>query len=571
MAINKYILGIHDGHNCGATLICDGIVIASINEERLSRRKNEVGYPEKSIEEVLKIAGIEPGRIDYIVYASLFMHDKVYLENLDPWYHVGLDDQRKDQSKPTKYHAILFDQQKQKRIDVVRDHLRVDKEVEFFEHHLCHVAAAYYTSPAFLQNKRLLGVTCDGAGDNVSASVSICENGKITRVAETDRHSSLGKLYSRVTLLMGMKPWEHEFKLMGLAPYADKERVKAVACKLFKILGVKKNSMGFYKKTEMSMNYSYEYLREIFQDIRFDVIAGAIQYFTEELLLQWIQDSVEQTGIKDLVCGGGVFMNVKANMKVAQLDSVNSMYIMPSSGDESLSIGVCLYKYYSELSNLAPKEAVLPNLYLGDNYSDSEERGAIEIAANQYGYTVTESSDTDMLAAELLSDGAILARCKGRMEWGARSLGNRSILARSDDFRLVDQINKAIKMRDFWMPFAPSILDSDKIRYLGDNHNIESPYMTFAYEVLDESSGDLEAATHPRDKTVRPQIVTENMNKDYFRLLKTYKSCNGMGGILNTSFNLHGSPIVYKPVEAIDVLKKSGLDGLILQNFIVRK
>jgi carbamoyltransferase len=567
-----YILGIHDGHNSGATLTSDGQIVASISEERLTRNKNEVGYPRLAIEAVLELHGVAPGDLSDIVYASDFMHRSEYLTVLAPWYRVGLDDQRKARDQPTEYQKIIAEERRLERIQLVCDHLRVSvNKVSFLEHHLCHLAAAYYTAPNAQSGKAVLGLTCDGAGDNLSGSVSRCIDNSIERLVAIDRHASLGKIYSRITMLMGMTPWEHEYKLMGLAPYADPKRSDAAAQPLRQLLKVAEGEMRFAQVGELSMNFCYEYLRDCFENVRFDVVAGAAQLFTEEMLTAWVRDCIRTTGITDIVCGGGVFMNVKANMLIAQLPEVTSMYVMPSAGDESLSIGACLHQYYQKSGNKNHSDSVLENLYLGSSHDRQAEENAIAAELQGTEIKVSEDGEIDSRIADLLAEGHTVARCRGRMEWGARSLGNRSILASAENYARVDEINRAIKQRDFWMPFAPSIREESAHRYIDDAKRLNPQFMTFAFPTKEEGYQDLIAASHPRDATIRPQIVSQQANPGYHKLISRFEEKTGRGVVLNTSFNLHGYPIVDSPVDAIKVFMNSGLETLALNHFMLSK
>jgi carbamoyltransferase len=572
MSSEIYILGIHDGHNCGATLSCDGRIVASVQEERLSRRKNEVGYPRQAIEDVLRIGGIGPELISEVAYASLFMHSGDHLTNLAPWYKVGIEDQRRDNDRPVDYGKKIFEIRRQERIAEVTAHLSIRKDcVVFVEHHLAHLTAAYYTAPNVTPGQPVLGLTCDGSGDGISGSVSICKGNEIERIAEIDRHASLGKIYSRVTMLMGMTPWEHEYKLMGLAPYADVQRCDAAAESLRQIIRMDDSKLAFVQGGELSTNYCYEYLRDAFENVRFDTVAGATQLFTEEILVQWVKAAIARTGIRDVVCGGGVFMNVKANMMIAQLPEVSSIYVMPSGSDESLSIGACLHRFYQRSGSLSFNDSILTDLYLGGEASRQDEQSAINATLGSGEFQVDEPKDMDAAIAEALAERQVVATCRGRMEWGARSLGNRSILATADDYRIVDRINSMIKMRDFWMPFAPSVLAEAADEYIDDPKDQKPWFMTFAYPAKQSGYEHLVAGSHPRDRTVRPQVVSHNSNPPYHRVISSFRERTGRGVVLNTSFNMHGEPIVYQPSEAIDVFRRSGLDRLALGHFILNK
>ncbi len=567
-----HILGIHDGHNCGATLTRNGTVVASVSEERLTRRKNEVGYPEKAVEDVLRIGRIDAGELDEVVYASLFMHAGQYLTDLEPWYTVGLTDQRAAAQQPESYRKVIFEERKRARIEHACRHLGVPEDrVAFVEHHLAHLAAAYYTAPLRQPSQPVLGLTCDGAGDGLCATVSICRGNTIERIAATHRHASLGKIYSRATFLMGMTPWEHEYKLMGMAPYADPERAHRAAEPLRNLLGLREDGLGFAQAGELSTNYCYEYLRDAFERVRFDTIAGAVQLFTEEMLVGWVNACVAHTGISDLVCGGGVFMNVKANMLIAQLPEVRSLYVMPSAADESLSIGAALHRFYQRSGVADHRESVLADLYLGGDFGPSEEEDAVTSGLKGAEISVSQPNDMNRAIADLLAKGEIVASCRGRMEWGARALGNRSILAGAEDYRRVDRINQMIKKRDFWMPFAPSIREESAERYFDDPKDLKPWFMTLAFPAKDEGYRDLAAGSHPRDRTIRPQVVTQEANSDYHEVITRFDEATGRGVVLNTSFNLHGEPIVYSPADAVRVFAQSGLDHLALGSLLIGK
>lgn len=567
----NYILGIHDGHNSGATLVRDGVVVASVNEERLSRVKNEVGYPRRSIEDCLRLGGIGADSLSAVVYASLFMHRHDYLTDLEPWYCVGLSQQRQDLSKPRDYQRLIFEERRNERIAEVVTHLGVPADrVHFTEHHLAHLAAAYYTAPNAQDGRPVLGLTCDGAGDSLSGSVSVCKGNALDRIAAIDRNASLGKIYSRVTMLMGMKPWEHEYKVMGLAPYCDPAYAERAMQPLKQLLKLSDDGLRFELAGELSTNYCYEFLRDAFERVRFDTIAAATQKFVEDMLVAWVRAAIRKTGLTDVVCGGGVFMNVKANMLIGQIPELTSLYVMPSGGDESLSIGAALHHYYQVSGVTDHRASVFSNLYLGGDYTEAQERAGLDLL-NGAPVTITATDDPDAMVADLLAGNQIVARCRGRMEWGARSLGNRSILCSADDLRSVERLNATIKMRDFWMPFAPSFRAESAGRYFDDPKGLLPRFMTLAYPTKPETRDQLIAASHPRDHTIRPQYVEQTANPAYHRLLTMFEQKTGRGVFLNTSFNLHGEPIVYTPAEAVDVFLRSGLPHLALDRHVISK
>jgi carbamoyltransferase len=288
------------------------------------------------------------------------------------------------------------------------------------------------------------------------------------------------------------------------------------------------------------------------------------------MLLTWVKSAIKKTGIKKIVCGGGVFMNVKANMLIADLPEVEAMYIMPSGGDESLSIGAALEHYYQQKTT-SGYVCGIDNLYLGGVAPDIDDEDNLVNSLDNKAVLVSKPKDIEQEIAKLLADSQIVARCRGEMEWGARSLGNRSILCKADNYAVVDKINSMIKVRDFWMPFAPSILSESSERYFSDIKKIRPFYMTFAFKGNDETFSEMIASSHPRDHTIRPQVVTQSMNPDYHKMLVHYEKITGSGVVLNTSFNLHGEPIVYSIYDAIRVFLKSGLPHLALNKYIISK
>jgi carbamoyltransferase len=567
-----YILGIHDGHNCGATLTRGGAIVASVSEERLVRRKNAIGYPHRAIEEVLRIGGIQARQLADVVYASLFMHTASHLEDISQWYAVGMEEQIADARIPPEYGRSVFETRKRERIAQVVDHLGVpEASVGFVEHHLAHLAAAYFTAPREAFDRPILGLTCDGAGDGLCATVSVCRGNTIQRIAKTDRNASLGKIYSRITYLMGMTPWEHEYKLMGLAPYADPKRAEEAAKPLHRLLGLTDDGLGFALKTELSTNYCYRYLRTELERVRFDTIAGATQRFTEDMLIAWVRAAIRKTGIGDIVCGGGVFMNVKANMLLAELPEVRSIYVMPSASDESLSIGACLSRYYTLNPDVDSRASRINHLYFGGRDAAGAEAAAVEEARRSLQVGVSQPPDMNTAIADLLGAGEIVAVCRGPMEWGARALGNRSILSSADDYRRVDRINQMIKMRDFWMPFAPSIKAEAADRYFAGAKDIDYSFMTFAAPVRPAAFDEVIAGSHPKDRTIRPQVVNMAANRDYHAVISHFERLTGRGAVLNTSFNLHGEPIVATSRDAIRVMAASDIQYLALNDHLLSK
>ena len=368
-----------------------------------------------------------------------------------------------------------------------------------------------------------------------------------------------------MTLLLAMKPNEHEFKVMGLAPYG-KEKHGQQALEVFRqTLYVD----GLDFKWKIKPTDSYFWFKDRLEGTRFDNIAWALQTWVEEMLVKWVGNAVESFGINNVLISGGVAMNIKAMGRLASLPGIKEFFIPGSAADESLAIGsgLCLYDDLRKDHDWAmAAEPAIASLYLGPSYDGEAELEALAALDTDKYEILDRFSDEDVV--ERLLAGDVIGRCCGKMEFGQRSLGNRSLLADPANPYIKDKINLMIKSRDFWMPFAPIMLDTYQQRYLA-GPDVNSPYMTIGFETTPEGYESMRAACHPADHTARAQILTESINPAMYRLLKMFSLKSGRGALLNTSFNIHGKPIVTSPTDAIDVLMRSALDGLLLNRYLV--
>lgn len=540
-------LGIHDGHNASAAVLRDGKIELALQEERITRIKNQGDAPAG----VLKTIGERPARV---ALNGLYV-------NYGQWPREVIEqdyDRRARWKQPLK--GTFIDRAYQKTKAALRERalerLGIER-MEAVEHHTAHASAANYTCPFGSP----LVFTCDGSGDRVSATVSIGEK----RIAEVSEHDSIGRLYALVTRHLGMSPLEHEYKVMGLAPYG---RGGDLARELFECFEFKGLSWR-RRKGVPSMYAARDFLTRLLEGKRFDTIAAGAQRFIERMLTEWVRRAIRETGIRKIACSGGVFMNVKANLALLELREVEQMYVFPSCGDESNSIGAACYLATRAGERVQPLEAI----YYGDPITDEEAEAALAAGCGfkARGFKTRYCADIESVVARNLAEGKIVARAKGAVEFGARALGNRSILARADSPSAVRTINHMIKNRDFWMPFAPSVLAERAAEYYSKPKPADSPYMMFAFDSRPEKRAAFGAAMHPGDFSTRPHEVFEAHNPDYHRLLQEYEALTGEGIVLNTSFNLHGEPIVYRARDAVDVFTRSGLERMALGNWWVEK
>ena len=274
-----------------------------------------------------------------------------------------------------------------------------------------------------------------------------------------------------------------------------------------------------------------------------------------------------------LALGGGVFMNVKANRLIGEEPGIEDLFVFPSCGDESNAVGAAYLAYLQECGRrgVAPAPQPLGPVYLGPEAGDAEAEALIRERSLDARYKVAFHDRIEEKIAELLVSDGVVARCAGRMEFGARALGNRSILANPSDPRVVPLINRVIKNRDFWMPFAPTILKEREADYVVNPKGLASPYMMLAFRTQEKRQDELVAALHPQDATARPQILEESWNPEYHRIIREFERRTGIGAVLNTSFNLHGEPIVCTAADALDTFERSGLPHLALGHWLISK
>ena len=498
-------------------------------------------------------------------YLDVFA-DKIYEDQFPGGWDEMIRFFKKHDRDNSSYTEELKDYFKNFRCQAIEKHLGISADKVVFAHHtLSHAYYAYYAA-TIDKSKKTLVLTAEAWGDDMNASVNVAQGDRFETLSTSDNYLG-GRLYRYMTLLLGMKPDEHEYKVMGLAAYCRPEYYQ-------KPLEIFRNTMQVdgikftYKDKPKDL---YFWFRERLEGIRFDAIAGALQQYTQEILLEWTKNSLKETGANQIVFGGGVGMNIRGMMEIGKLPEVEDVFVSPTPSDESLAIGGCYLKMHEACKesgrNVIEVNQPLENSYLGVSVTPQDLKDTYAKAAAD-GHKVVRTPEL-AIVAQLLTDNKIIGRCVGRSEFGARALGNRSILAHPSRRELVRVINDKIKCRDFWMPFAPTILDESADEYLVNPKGFRAPYMSVGFETTDLGKIHLNAALHQSDQTVRPQIITREANPDYYDLISEFKKMTGVGALLNTSFNLHGWPIVQTAEEAYQVFCKSDLDALLLDDGLV--
>jgi carbamoyltransferase len=573
------VLGVHDGHNASAALLRDGRVAMAVSEERLSRTKNQGGFPARAVDRIMAEAGLAFGDLDRVAFSSSgaipaqwSIKDQILAR-----YARLCEDGRPRRSllrrATGRVKRMMWDQgtgAKALRQQPLQERGVPQDRILALNHHALHAASAYYACGAL--DEPVLVLTNDGGGDGLCATVSLGRDGRLLRLAAVPQADSYANLYARATFLLGMVPLEHEYKLMGLAPYADRDRAEDLADRLLDdYLWSEGEPLAWRRRPELGPSFlGCARLRQHFGRARFDVVAAAMQLFIERLTLDWVRRVVRHTGVGRLVLSGGLFMNVKLNGLIRRLPGVDWVWVMPSCGDESNIFGAA---YLGALdaggdpSDFAP----LGDLYLGPRYTEGDLSRAIEPLRGREDVIIDRPDDIERATCDRLVQGDIVVRCRGREEFGARALGNRSILADPARLEVVPIINRMIKHRDFWMPFAGTMTDGQARHNLDGGEDPRSPHMMMTFQPQ-RPPAEYQAAVHPFDHSIRPQILEESHNPEYYRLLKMFEAATGRrGGLLNTSFNLHGHPIVSSPADAVEVFLNSGLNHLGLGPYLLSK
>ena len=577
------ILAINDGIGSSLGVFEDGQPLFCIQEERFTRVKNDMGFPEQALQYVLNSGMVSPDDVDQVALCN----DNYTARSKESFYARYDENFKKATSKNpitapvnTAKSAARRTLEKNKKLhqaytrmkSKMRDEDRL-KELGFDEskftrvtHHLCHAAAAYYGLARDLDEEYLV-FTLDGGGDGATSTIYRAKGGKMEKLVESQCFS-IGNIYSDITYCQGFTPHEHEYKLMGLAPYVNPQYIGPYKEYFSKFLELTKDDTEFCNPSPMDHALCFSKLTADFKKDRFDNICAGLQAFTEEICTRWVRGAIKKYKISNVLCSGGVFMNVKLNKLISSMPEVSYIDVFPSCGDESNIFGAAFHVHNEQKE---PAVALLSRYTLG-----TSPNGDLQKALEKYTgqVTVEEVDDPNEFIAEQLEHNRIVARCSGDMEFGARALGNRSILANPKDLITVNKINRAIKKRDFWMPFAPAVLEDrlDEILHVPESLKQQaSPYMMFAFDTVDDKRDQLACGIHQADFTARAETVNPERYPDFYAIINAFYKRTGIPSVLNTSFNLHGFPIVENSDQAIHVLLNSELDMLVIGNYVIRR
>lgn len=577
------ILGIYDDHNCGCAVIEDGRILSAIEEERLSRIKlhsgnTQDGPPVRSLREVLKQTKSDNQNIDKIAVAiappaellKYVLNDLFKIQKHSKWILASMASKSITWDRYFLMYPYFYNWSRIRRVKKLLKEFELDHlPIDYVDHHTAHAASAYYTSG----RPKSLIVTLDGQGDGEGGTIFKGENGQLEKIKSIPSYNSIGLFYNFFTWMLGFKPNRHEGKVTGLAAYGDYSKMRHHFESMFSYDGEDFS----YDLAKKIFHHAYPHrtkYNKLVEVMPFEMnghpkehIAAGIQSLCEDLVSKFVSSIVEKTGEIDVCLAGGVFANVRINQKVAEIDKVNSVFIFPAMGDGGLSAGAALYSYFMHDNNAEDFGTVpkIDDVYLGPEYSEKEMEAELKNQNMKYEYF----GDLPMKVAELLADGKVIARFNGRMEFGPRALGNRSILYQTTDATVNDWLNERLNRTEF-MPFAPATvteLADDCYKNIGAN-DFPAEFMTITFDCTEEMHKKCPAVVHV-DGTARPQLVDETHNPSYYRIIKEYHNLTGLKSIINTSFNMHEEPIVCSPYDAIRAFKLGHLDYLAMSNFLV--
>jgi carbamoyltransferase len=571
------VLGITDSITSGATVVADGQVLAAVSEERLNRQKMAMGFPQKSIDEVLKITSLDMKDIDHVAVATNALFWRPEAVKLEDYFRKSRGGFGRDLflasgsffakwtggnsvSREAYYQlkSILTRSRKNKIKELLQDRWGYNGDISFIDHHLAHCASTYFTSG--LDNATV--ITLDGAGDGCSSHVYHVQGGAFRLLNKIDSYDSIGNYYAYITHICGFQAHKHEGKITGLAAYGKDTYVDLLRQYISYSEGRIKNVGGCFDWSAIK-----RIQKDLGDTFSREDLATSTQMVLEDVVTQYVDFWVRRSGHSDVALAGGVCANVKLNQRLHHLPCVKSIFIHPGMGDEGLATGAALLKSF-QLSGTKPKTftpSEIAHVYWGPEYSARDIERAIQTA----GYVPERYDDVEAHVASLLAQGKIVARFNGRMEYGPRALGNRSILYQTTDPTVNNWLNKRLQRTEF-MPFAPVTLKECAHQCYEDMHGAETPmrFMTITSDCTEWMKKHCPAVVHI-DGTARPQLIERETNPSYYRILEEYRKATGLPSLINTSFNMHEEPIVCSPSDALRAFRQSGLDYLAIGNFLV--
>ena len=574
------ILGITDGQTSGAAIIEDGRILAAINEERIGRIKMARGFPRESIREVLRLTGTEPGDLQGVAMGQVDMELREEIAGWPGWFEARAEESDlhtrffhvasrfgglvpRVPGLMKAYYAVrspAFRHRRTRIEEIVRDELGIPAPLLWFHHHFAHATSAYYTS----RFEDALVVTMDGGGDGHCSHVYSVKSGRFKKLHTADAYDSLGNYYAYVTAICGYKAKRHEGKITGLAARGEPAYrdifEKMIACEDGQL--VNRGRVLFSKALER--------IRELLPPgWTHEDLACTIQLVAEEVATAYVSHWARVSGHRKVALAGGLFANVRINEEVSHIPGVDEIFVHPGMADEGLAVGAALAFDGSlhRRAGEAYEPQGLDHVYLGNDYGEKDLANALRDAGLEFDHL---PGRLEAAVAEKLASGRVVARFDGRMEYGPRALGNRSILYQPGDPSVNDWLNELLKRTEF-MPFAPSSLyeATDQLYESAGGVRDTGRFMTTTLHCTPWMTERCAGVVHV-DGTARPQMVRREDNPSYHAIIDAYRKQTGVPAIINTSFNVHEEPIVRSPEDAIRAFLDSALDYLAIGDFLAQ-
>ncbi len=572
------VLGIADGQTSGACVVGDGRILSAVNEERMARQKQARGFPWKSIDEALRLAGASPKDVDVAAVSDRWMMLREEVDGWPGWFEARAEgrDGVKDfffrmasmfggiapflPGVRNAYYLLRMPSfaHRRKRIgEILRDKWNIQVAPRFVHHHYGHAASAYYTSGF----DEALVVTMDGGGDRDCSHVYSARDGLLQKLSSSSSYDSLGNYYAYVTALCGYKAKRHEGKITGLAA-----RGEPIYVDLFEsMIGFSNGKL--VNRGRVLFNKALATIEaRLPKGWKHADLAASIQLVSERVACALVEHWQRETGHHNVALAGGLFANVRINECILRVKGVKNVSVHPGMSDEGLAVGAALAVYQDDARKAGkPYEAkLLPHACLGTEIKDADAESVLRAA----GLEFTKPKNTAAHVAQLLHEGHVVARASGAMEYGPRALGNRTIMYRPDDHSVNDWLNTLLRRTEF-MPFAPaSTYESAADLYIDPNGALETArFMTITLHCKPIMRKRCEGVVHV-DGTARPQLVRREDNPGFYDIITEYEKLSGLPAIINTSFNIHEEPIVRTAKDAVRAFLDSKLDYLVLGPFV---
>ncbi len=559
-------------HDASACIIRDGKLIAAVEEERFTRRKHDISFPINSITYCMKEAGVTANNIDYVgfyekpllkferfLYQNLEHFPKslgVFLKSMPSWINEKLRI-RRTLRKKIGYKGSVF----------------------YVPHHLAHAASSYLVSPF----KESAILTTDGVGEWATTALGYAKGNKIVLNKQIYFPHSIGLLYSTVTAYLGFSVNNSEYKVMGLSPYGDLTDANTYYQKFKQIVDVKKDGSYAMNMSYFCYTYKEQMPNERFCELfggpirkskdeltqRHKDIAAGLQKITEDIMFNMLNALYEEAKSENLCMAGGVALNSVANGKILSKTPFKKLFIQPAAGDGGTSLGAAYYVYNSILGN--ERNYVLKDAYLGPSFKAEEIKEFLGENAVKYSMF---KDDKELInkTAKLIRNGNVIGWFQGRMEWGPRALGARSILSDPTREDMKDILNLKVKHREKFRPFAPVVCEDDAKDYFECDLPIQEPtdFMLMVYPIKKNKQKLIPAVTHI-DGSGRLQTIRRNQNPLYYDLIKEFGKLSGVPILINTSFNIRGEPIILSPYDAYKCMMGTGIDYLVIDKFLIKR